>query len=177
MKRFYKPETGQISVNDTDWENIDTPTWRQGLGVVPQHIKLFSGTLLDNICLGDTTGKADDIIDFCQTYGFAAYFEQFPQGYFTLLGEDGVNLSGGQRQLVALARALYRNPQLLLLDEPTSAMDQHTEQFVMNLLDNLRPQLAILLITHKPQLATTASRAYRLINHTVHVYESEVLPI
>ncbi|MGF7215399.1 ATP-binding cassette subfamily B protein [Spirosoma lacussanchae] len=177
IQRFYKPETGRISVNDTDWERIDTPTWRHGLGVVPQHIKLFSGTLLDNICLGDTIGEADDIVDFCRTYGFAAYFEQFPQGYFTRLGEDGVNLSGGQRQLVALARALYRNPQFLLLDEPTSAMDQHTEQFVMNLLDNLRPQLAILLITHKPQLATTANRVYRLINHTLHVYESEVLPI
>ena len=130
--------------------------------MVPQHIKLFSGTLLDNICLGDTAAEAEQIIQFCQEYGFDRSFRQFPKSYLTLLGEDGVNLSGGQRQLVALARALYHKPQLLLLDEPTAAMDRHTERFVLGLLDQLRPQIGILLITHKPQTARRADRVYEI---------------
>ncbi len=164
IQRFYIPEGGRISLNGTDWNATDTVTWRQTIGVVPQQITLFSGTLLDNICLGNTAEEAEQIIHFCHQYGFARFFETFPQGYLTIVGEDGVNLSGGQRQLVALARALYRKPQLLLLDEPTAAMDKHTEQFVINLLDQLRPKVAILLITHKSSLAQTANRVYALAN-------------
>ncbi|MCX6215432.1 peptidase domain-containing ABC transporter [Spirosoma sp.] len=164
IQRFYTPESGQIMVNGTDWHSIDTALWRQSIGVVPQHIKLFNGTLLDNIGLGDTATDAEQIVSFCQEFGFDHYFETFAQGYLTLLGEEGINLSGGQRQLVALARAFYQKPQLLLLDEPTAAMDKNTEQFVMNLLQNVRPQMAILLITHKPSLAHSAKRVYSIAN-------------
>ncbi|GAB4016123.1 peptidase domain-containing ABC transporter [Spirosoma migulaei] len=160
IQRFYIPEAGQISLNGNDWITVNTTIWRQIIGVVPQQVKLFSGTLLDNICLGNTTEEAEEIVRFCQQYGFDRFFETFPQGYLTMLGEDGIAISGGQRQLVALARALYRNPQLLLLDEPTAAMDKHTEQFVLDLLERLRPEMGTLLITHKPQTAYRANRAY-----------------
>ncbi|MEZ0487347.1 peptidase domain-containing ABC transporter [Fibrella aquatica] len=164
LQRFYTPENGQLLINGHDWHQIDVPTWRTALGVVPQQIKLFSGTLLDNICLSHTAKEAEAIVQFCRDYGFSTYFEQFPQGYLTILGEDGVNLSGGQRQLVALARALYQRPQLLLLDEPTAAMDRHTERFVLNLLTQLQPQVGILLITHKAQHSELADRTYLLDN-------------
>ena len=118
--------------------------------MVPQHVKLFSGTLLDNICLGNTAEIAQEIVQFCQQCGFDRFFETFPQGYLTILGEEGIAISGGQRQLVALARALYHKPQVLLLDEPTAAMDNHTEQFVLDLLERLRAEMGIVLITHKP---------------------------
>lgn len=160
LQRFYMPETGHICLNGTGWNTVTTSAWRQCIGVVPQHIKLFSGTLLDNICLGNTADEADRIVTFCQQYGFSRFFETFPQGYLTILGEDGVALSGGQRQLVALARALYNTPQLLLLDEPTSAMDKQTEQFVLDLLAHIQPELGILLITHKPETARLANRTY-----------------
>jgi ATP-binding cassette, subfamily C, bacteriocin exporter len=162
LQRFYVPESGFVFVNNQDWQRTDVPTWRQALGVVPQHIKLFSGTLLDNLCLGNTAEEAEAIVAFCRHYGFDRYFEQFPQGYLTILGEEGVKLSGGQQQLVALARALYRKPQLLLLDEPTSAMDKHTERFVLDLLAQVRSEMGILFITHKNQHSQLADRTYLL---------------
>lgn len=174
IQRFYSPESGLIQINGNDWQDVDTVSWRQAIGVVPQHITFFSGTLLDNICLSNAAEHAEAIIHFCNQFGFASYFENFPQGYLTVLGEDGVNLSGGQRQLVALARALYQNPQLLLLDEPTSAMDKHTEQFVINLLSRLSPNFSVVLITHKPGLVRGANRVYsmadRQLKHT-HIHD------
>jgi len=167
LQRFYAPETGTIYVNETNWQTIDTPSWRSTVGVVPQQVKLFNGTLLDNIGLGNTAEEAFLIIEFCRNYGFDAYFSLFPQGYLTRLGEDGVNLSGGQLQLIGLARALYRKPQMLLLDEPTAAMDPQTETFVMDLLQRLRPSLGILLITHKLQTAERADRVYHLKKGTL----------
>jgi ATP-binding cassette, subfamily C, bacteriocin exporter len=162
LQRFYEKETGKILINNQDWQQINTPTLRSILGVVPQQIKLFSGTLLDNICLGSSVEEAESIVKFCQDYGFAKFFEGFPQSYLTILGEDGVNISGGQRQLVALARALYRKPQLLLLDEATAAMDRNTERFIVELLENLKSEICIILITHKMQTAKKCDRIYLL---------------
>lgn len=168
LQRFYEFEDGQVKVNEVDWCRIHTTTWRQLIGVVPQQIKLFNGTVLDNIGLGNTTKEAPQIVDFCQKHGFSRYFELFPQGYLTLIGEDGVNLSGGQRQLVALARALYRKPQLLLLDEPTASMDRHTAQFVFQLIQQLRDQMAVLMITHQQEFSSEITRSYRLEGNTLY---------
>lgn len=169
LQRFYEKEMGEILINNQDWQHINTPTLRTLLGVVPQQIKLFSGTLLDNICLGNSVEEAQNIVKFCQNYGFAKFFEGFPQSYLTILGEDGVNISGGQRQLVALARALYRKPKLLLLDEATAAMDRNTERFIMDLLEMLKPEMAIILVTHKMQTARKCDRIYLLENGEISI--------
>ncbi len=168
LQKFYSPEEGNISLNGTSvWNSISHVSWRSILGVVPQDIKIFSGTLLDNICMGDVAKEAEQIMEFCKNYGFAPYFEQFPQTYLTLLGEEGLNLSGGQKQLVALARALYQKPQLLLLDEPTAAMDRNMEQFVLNLLQKLRGEMGIILVTHRPKPAYHTDRIYIIENGEV----------
>jgi ATP-binding cassette subfamily B protein len=164
IQRFYEVDSGKIVVNSEDWNKIDTKAWRYILGVVPQQTKLFNGTLLDNICLENTQEEAKKVIEFCESYKFSQFFEDFPQGYLTILGEEGINISGGQRQLVALARALYRNPQLLLLDEATSAMDRITEKFILQLLHKIRNEMAIILVTHKPQTARIADRIYIIEN-------------
>jgi ATP-binding cassette subfamily B protein len=163
LQKFYACEAGEITINEENLEAIDTKSWRSQLGVVPQEISLFNGNLLYNIVLEEITQeKAIEVINFCKQIGIHALFEQFPQGYFTLLGESGIHLSGGQKQLVGLARALFHQPQLLLLDEATSAMDRKTKQFVMNLLEKLKTQIAIIFITHQSQEIQQADKVYHL---------------
>ena len=98
-------------------------------------------------------------------YGFNRYIAQFPQGYATILGEGGINLSGGQKQVIALARALYKNPQLLILGEYTSAMDRKTEQFSFELLQKIKNKVGILFISHRlHSLPKMADRIYVIEN-------------
>ena len=161
LQRFYDPEEGDITINDQfGWYEISTPDWRYKIAVVPQQIKIFNGTLLDNICLGDHPNNLERVVEFCREHGFHEYFEKFPQQYGTLLGEEGANISGGQRQLVAMARALYQKPALLLLDEATASMDRETEQKMLKLLRSLKDKMGIILVTHRVQSAKWADRLY-----------------
>lgn len=167
LQRFYSPEEGQILYNEKDIQSFALPVYRSMLGVVPQQVKIFNGTLLDNILMGEISeelaqGKMDPGLLRLQNWGLDRYFHAFPQGYATLLGEEGINISGGQQQLVGWARALYKNPQLLLLDEPTAAMDRHTEQFVMDLLDKIKTEKGALILTHRLSTARRADRIFIL---------------
>ena len=108
------------------------------------------------------------MVKFCQDLGFEKFISEFPQGYGTILGEEGVNLSGGQKQIIALARALYKKPQFLILDEATAAMDRNTENFTMNLLSNLKNEIAVLFISHRLHtLKNNADRIYVLENGNI----------
>lgn len=165
LQKFQTHEAGEILINgDISLKNIASNVWRSKIGIVPQEIKVFNGTLLDNIVLGNIVEDGEKAINFCETLRFSQFFETLPQGYLTIVGEEGINLSGGQKQLLALARTLYRKPNLLLLDEATSAMDSKTEQFILGLLEKLKPNLAILMITHSKDIAETADNIYELTN-------------
>lgn len=160
LQQFY-PYDGSVRCNGLELSAIDIPGMRRLIGVVPQDIAVFSGPLIANLCL-DPQVDAEGLVRFCRDYGFDRYFEQWPQAYATILGEGGVALSGGQRQLLALARCLYARPQLLFLDEPTSAMDAATEHFVIGVLQRYRQQAGILVISHKDSLTQLADRIYIL---------------
>lgn len=162
LQKFYSPESGSILLNDQPLQSINTISYRKMIGVVPQDIMVFSGTLVDNICFETTEKEAEKVIEFCRQHGFDHYFSNFPQSYGTILGEGGVALSGGQKQLLALARCLYANPQLLLLDEPTAAMDAQTEQFVLKLLNGIKEKTGIIIISHKDALTQLADKVYSL---------------
>ena len=172
LQKFYNPEAGCVELNGMPLNSISTTAWRNTLGVVPQDVKIFNGSLLYNIALSDDADDLSGVLNFCKELGFDTYFDKFPNRYLTILGEDGINLSGGQKQLVALARSLYKKPKLLILDEATSAMDRHTEGFILNLLSEFRKEISIILVTHKIESARLADRIFCLDNGVLKEFET-----
>lgn len=162
LQKFYEFESGEIIVDGKAWANIYPKSLRDSIGIVPQETKIFNGSLLDNILLGETEVVPEKLQTFFESYGLDPFFRNFPQGYATILGEEGVNISGGQKQLVALARALWKKPKVLLLDEATSALDRKTEKFVLNLLQSLKKEMSIFLVTHRITTASQADKIYIL---------------
>tara|TARA_R110002049_G_scaffold203126_3_gene373721 strand:+ start:2137 stop:4317 length:2181 start_codon:yes stop_codon:yes gene_type:complete len=165
IQKFYQFENGSIVVNSKhNLKEINTEDWRNILGVIPQDITVFNGNIIDNILLGKED-NVENIVKFCKDFGFEKFVSELPQGYATILGKEGINLSGGQKQLLALMRALYKKPQLLLLDEFTSAMDRKTEQFVLDLLIKLKQEISIIFISHRlHSLKHLADRIYIIEN-------------
>ncbi|MCH3883485.1 peptidase domain-containing ABC transporter [Tenacibaculum aquimarinum] len=149
LQKFYAFENGSITVNkEHSINNIKLENWRNLVGVVPQEITIFNGNVIDNILLGKKD-KPENVVKFCKDLGFEEFIKHFPQGYATILGEEGVNLSGGQKQIIALARVLYKNPQFLILDEATAAMDRKTEKFSIDLISKLKHRMGVLFISHR----------------------------
>jgi ATP-binding cassette subfamily B protein len=159
LQRFYPFESGEICVNGSDWSTLPIPAWRNQIGEVSQHVKLFNGTILENICLEENP-DVQIVLDFCRDTGFDPFIREFQQGYATIINENSSNLSGGQQQLIALARALYQKPQVLLLDEATAAMDRRTERFVLKLLQQKKKEMMIIFVTHRAQLARQTDYIY-----------------
>ncbi len=149
LQKFYQCESGSIIINNSiDLKNIQTKDWRNIIGIVPQEIAIFNGNVIDNILLGEND-TPNNVILFIKQLELEEFINELPQGYTTLLGEEGVNLSGGQKQIIALIRALYRNPQLLILDEFTSNIDHKSEQVIINQLIKLKSKTTIIIITHR----------------------------
>jgi ABC-type bacteriocin/lantibiotic exporter with double-glycine peptidase domain len=168
LQRFYPFENGEIIVNNQyPLSEIELKNYRDLIGVIPQEITIFNGNVVDNILLG-AAETPEHLMQFIQEYGFDSYFSQLPQGLATILGEEGINLSGGQKQLIALARALYKKPQFLILDEATAAMDRTTERFTTDLLQKIKKDCAVFFISHRlSMLKNIADTIYILENKTI----------
>jgi ATP-binding cassette, subfamily C, bacteriocin exporter len=168
LQRFYKFENGNIILNDQyKLQEIELKNYRNLLAVIPQEITIFNGNIIDNILLG-IIDSPENILKFITEYHFESFFNSLPQGLATIVGEEGINLSGGQKQIIALARALYKRPQFLILDEATSAMDRNTENFTMKVFKKIKPNCAILFISHRLNiLKNVADSVYILENKTI----------
>lgn len=154
---FYLPEQGKIRLNGKlNFESISVGDWRRKVGYVPQEIKLFNGNLIANLTLGEDKMMFAKAMKICQEFGLGKFFESMPQSYLTVLGEEGINLSGGQKQLIGLARALIQDPKLLLLDEFTGAMDRNTEQVILDLILRIKESIPVLIVTHRIKPALIA---------------------
>lgn len=150
LQNLYNLKSGNIYIGNFDIKHISSESLRQMVSVVPQQIDLISGSLLENIALGDFYPDMKRIIEISNLLGNTSFIEKLPQGFNTRLGEHGTNLSGGQRQRIAIARALYRNPEILILDEATSALDVISEKTIQNAIDFLRSQgKTIIIIAHR----------------------------
>lgn len=147
LLKNYLPENGNIIVNgNNDLKDISIDNWRKYIGIVPQNIQLFNGNVLENIILDETVDQSK--LQTVISYGFDTFINSLPQGFMTLVGEEGINLSGGQKQLLGWMRALYHNPKFLILDEPTSSLDLKNRNFIYDLIQKLKLESVIFIISH-----------------------------
>jgi ATP-binding cassette subfamily B protein len=150
LQNLYPLAGGQIKIGNYDIKHIDNESLRRIVSVVPQQIDLFGGNIIENIAIGDFEPDMQRILGICQILGIIEFVEKLPKGFETPIGENGATLSGGQRQRLAIARALYRNPEILILDEATSALDTISEQYVQNTIKLLRENgKTIIIIAHR----------------------------
>jgi ATP-binding cassette subfamily B protein len=160
LARFYDPQQGRIVIDGYDVRDVTLGSLRGQLGVVPQEGFLFAGTIRDNIRFGRQGATDDEIMDACRAIGVDGFIERLPEGLDTSTHERGVTMSSGERQLVALARALMADPRVLILDEATSNLDLATEAMIERALDVLLDGRTAILIAHR---LNTARRADRIV--------------
>lgn len=150
LQNLYPITEGKITIGGYDVRNIDVQSLRSFVSIVPQQVNLFSGTILENIALGDSIPNVQRVYDISKELGITDFVEKLPYGFDTQVGENGATLSGGQKQRIAIARALYKDPQLLLLDEATSALDTASEQVVKQTIEKFKQQgRTVVVIAHR----------------------------
>lgn len=158
IARFYEPTHGRILLDDTDLRDWDRDTLRQSIGLVFQETFLFSATLAENIALGRPQSSRDEIEAAARAARADGFIRELPQGYDTVIGERGISLSGGQRQRIAIARALLIQPQIVLLDDATSAVDPSTEEEIREAMLELCRGRTTFLVAHRAATIRSADR-------------------
>lgn len=149
VMRFYDALSGQIRVNGQNIQSLDLVAYRSKIGTVPQEVILFGGTIRENIAYGKPGASEAEIREAARQAHALEFIEQFPDQMDTLVGERGIKLSGGQRQRIAIARAILKNPDLLILDEATNALDSESEHLVQMALENLMKGRTTIVIAHR----------------------------
>jgi len=159
---LHRPDRGTIFIGDDPLSEIDLAAWRRTIGYVPQELNLFHASIRDNIVLGDAAITDADILEALAKAGASGFVAGLTHGLDTDVGEMGGKLSGGQRQRISLARALVTKPQVLILDEVTSALDPATEAEIVENIAGLRGEYTIVAITHRPAWTGIADRLYKV---------------
>ena len=174
MQHIYPIQDGQIRIGEFDIAQITNESLRRIVGTVPQQIELFAGSIAENIALGDLYPDMERIIDLAEQLGLKEFIEKLPQNYMTYIGEHGASLSGGERQRLAIARALYKEPEILIFDEATSSLDSVSEKFVKQTLKSLATRgKTIIVIAHRLSTVRDADAIVvlddgKVVQHGVH---------
>jgi ABC-type bacteriocin transporter len=170
LQNIYPLQSGHITIGDLDIKYISSDSLRTMVSVVPQTVDLFAGSVIENIAVGVYDPDMRKVLGICKQIGILDFIETLPNGFNTYLGENGTNLSGGQRQRLAIARALYKEPEILILDEATAALDSLSEQNIQNAIHELREQgKTIILIAHR--LSTVMSADKIVVMHKGDIIE------
>lgn len=149
LPRFYDVKDGSVTIDGKDVRDVTMESLREQVGIVPQETVLFNGSVYDNILYGRLDATKEEIEAAAKAANAHNFIMELPQGYETMLGDRGMNISGGQRQRLAIARAILKNPQILILDEATSALDTESERIVQEALDRLMVGRTSFVIAHR----------------------------
>ncbi len=162
LLRFWEYEAGEIRIGGRDAREFDAETLRACIGVVPQDVHLFNATVRDNLLLAKPEASDDEIARACRTALIDEFIEGLPQGYETLIGENGLLFSGGERQRLAIARMVLKDAPLIILDEPAVNLDARTEAEIWESLEPFLARRTVLVISHRPLGPAEAHRAIEL---------------
>jgi ATP-binding cassette subfamily B protein len=162
LLRFYAPTGGSIKLDGIDLTELDIPDLRGAFGLVSQDVFLFHGSVADNIAYGRPGAQPSDIEAAARAAEAHDFIQQLPQGYDTIVGERGQKLSGGQRQRVSIARAVLKDPPVLILDEATSAVDNETEAAIQRSMQVITQGRTTLVVAHRLSTIVNADRIYVL---------------
>jgi ABC-type multidrug transport system fused ATPase/permease subunit len=171
--QLHRHQTGQILFDGRDSHKFNLSSLRQQISLVPQDIFLFGGTIRENIAYGKTNATEEEIIDAAKQANAWEFIDRFPDKLETIVGERGTQLSGGQRQRIAIARAVLKNPKILILDEATSSLDSESERLVQDALEKLMVGRTSIVIAHRLSTIRNADQIYviergKLIEHGTH---------
>lgn len=158
--RFYVPEQGRVFVDGRDANEFDLTALRGQMALVPQDVLLFGGSIAENIRYGKPGARMDEVQAAAQKANAAEFIDRFPEGYNTVVGDRGIKLSGGQRQRIAIARAILKDPAILVLDEATSSLDSESERLVQDALERLMTGRTTFVIAHR---LATVRRADQIV--------------
>ncbi len=173
LPRFYDVAEGEILIDGQDIRDVTVESLRNQIGIVPQETMLFSTTVLENIRYGRLDATDEEVMEAARAANADVFIRELPDGYQTQIGERGLNLSGGQRQRMAIARAILKNPRILILDEATSALDTESEKVVQEALDHLMVGRTSFVIAHRLSTVFHADQIYvidagRIREHGTH---------
>ncbi|MFM2394193.1 MAG: hypothetical protein RLZZ546_2175, partial [Bacteroidota bacterium] len=167
LMKFYEIESGEILIDGKNLNEYNLTQLRQNMGIVPQDVALFGGTIKENILYGNPNASNDELMKAASQSNCLEFINQFPEGFDTIVGERGIKLSGGQKQRIAIARAILKNPTILILDEATSSLDAESEKIVQEALDILMTGRTSIIIAHRLSTIKEVDRIYVLDKGTI----------
>ena len=167
LLRFYDVNSGEILVDGTDIKNLTLESLRDKIGVVSQDVFLFNDTVKYNIAYGKLDAGDEEIENAAKAANAHKFISAMPDGYNTLIGERGMKLSGGEKQRIAIARAMLKNPPILVLDEATSALDSESEKLVQEAIETLMKNRTVILIAHRLSTVKNADQIIVIDKGTV----------
>lgn len=163
LQKLYPINGGKIYIGSQNIDYFSISSMRANVATAPQQLDLFSGNIIENIALGEFYPDMERIVKICTDLGILPFIEKLPNGFGTMLGEHGVGLSGGEKQRIARARALYRDPEILILDEATSSLDSESEHIVQQSISNFnRLGKTGIIIAHRLSTVMSADKIVML---------------